>query len=59
MAMAEVECRVRERFPMIKRLFIESGSAAAPQRWSRPGAIRPPPGAVAMLASAVEVPTAP
>ena len=42
LAMAEVERRVRERFPMIKRLFIESGSAAAPQRWSRPDAIRAP-----------------
>ena len=42
LAMAEVERRVRERFPMIKRLFIESGSAV-PQRWSRPDAIRPPP----------------
>ncbi len=30
--MAEVERRVRERFPMIKRLFIESGSEAVPQR---------------------------
>jgi hypothetical protein len=39
-AIAEVERRVRERYPMIRRLFIESGSAAAPQRWSRPDAIR-------------------
>ncbi len=42
LAMAEVKRRVRERFPMIKRLLIESGSAAAPQRWSRPDAIRAP-----------------
>ena len=47
LAMAEVERRVRERFPMIKRLFIESGSAAAPQRWSKPNAIRSPPAAMA------------
>ena len=40
MAMAEVGRRVRERFPMIQRLFIESGAAALPQRWSRPDAIR-------------------
>lgn len=42
LAMAQVERRVRERFPMIKRLFIESGSAGAPQRWSRPDAIPAP-----------------
>lgn len=42
LAMTEVERRVRDRFPIIKRLFIESGSAAAPQRWSRPDAIRAP-----------------
>ncbi len=40
LAMAEVGRRVRERFPMIQRLFIESGAAALPQRWSRPDAIR-------------------
>lgn len=45
LAMAEVERRVRERFPMIKRLFIESGSPAVPQRWSRPDAILSPPAA--------------
>jgi divalent metal cation (Fe/Co/Zn/Cd) transporter len=39
LTMVEVERRVRERFPMIRRLFIESGSAAAPQRWSGPDAI--------------------
>jgi hypothetical protein len=44
-AMAEVGRRVRERFPMIKRLFIESGSPALPQRWSRPDAIRTQPDA--------------
>lgn len=47
LAMAAVERRVRERFPMIKRLFIESGAAALPQRWSRPDAIRPLPDAMA------------
>jgi cation diffusion facilitator family transporter len=40
LAMAEVGRRVRERFPMIQRLFIESGSPTLPQRWSRPDAIR-------------------
>ncbi len=42
LAIAEVERQVRDRFPMIKRLFIESGSVPAAQRWSRPDAIRPP-----------------
>ncbi len=42
MAIAEVERRVREQFPMIRRLFIEAGSAPATQRWSRPDAIRAP-----------------
>jgi hypothetical protein len=59
LAMAEVERRVRERFPMIKRLFIESGSGDLPQRWSRPDAIRQPPEAMATPDSAVEAPTAP
>ena len=59
LAMAEVERRVRERFPMIKRLFIESGSPAQPQRWSRPDAIRTPPTAPARSDSAVEAPAAP
>jgi cation diffusion facilitator family transporter len=40
LAIAEVERQVRQRFPMIKRLFIESGSAPLQQRWSRPDAIR-------------------
>jgi divalent metal cation (Fe/Co/Zn/Cd) transporter len=43
-AIAEVERQVRSRFPMIKRLFIESGSAPWAQRWSRPDAILAPPG---------------
>jgi divalent metal cation (Fe/Co/Zn/Cd) transporter len=42
LAIADVERQVRERFPMIKRLFIESGSAPQAQRWSRPDAIRTP-----------------
>ncbi len=53
LAMAVVERRVREQFPMIKRLFIESGSAALPQRWSRPDAILAPPLAKAMPEQAV------
>jgi cation diffusion facilitator family transporter len=40
LATADVERQVRQRFPMIKRLFIESGSVSQPQRWSRPDAIR-------------------
>lgn len=40
LAIAEVERQVRQRFPMIKRLFIESGSAPLQQRWTRPDAIR-------------------
>jgi len=40
LAIADVERQVRLRFPMIKRLFIESGSAPLLQRWSRPDAIR-------------------
>jgi cation diffusion facilitator family transporter len=43
LVMAEVERRVRERFPMIKRLFIESGAQALPERWSRPDAMLAPP----------------
>ena len=39
-AIAAVERQVRERFPMIKRLFIEAGSGPLVQRWSRPDAIR-------------------
>jgi cation diffusion facilitator family transporter len=42
LAIADVERQVRERFPMIKRLFIESGSAPTQQRWSRPDAVRLP-----------------
>jgi cation diffusion facilitator family transporter len=34
-AIAAVERQVRERYPMIKRLFIEAG-APSKQRWSRP-----------------------
>ena len=41
-AVAEVGRRVRERFPVIQRLFIESGSPALPQRWVRPDAVRTP-----------------
>jgi cation diffusion facilitator family transporter len=35
-AIAAIERQVRERYPMIKRLFIEAGTAPAQQRWSRP-----------------------
>ena len=40
-AIGKVEQQVRARFPMIRRLFIESGSAPVQQRWSRPDAVRP------------------
>lgn len=42
LAIADVERQVRARFPMIRRLFIESGAVPASQRWSRPDAIRAP-----------------
>ena len=41
-AIAMVERQVRDRFPMIKRLFIESGAAPAQERWSRPDSTRTP-----------------
>ena len=45
-AIGNVERQVRERFPMIRRLFIEAGAASSQQRWSRPdstqGAADPP-----------------
>jgi len=37
-AIAAVERHVRQRYPMIKRLFIEAGAAPAQERWSRPDA---------------------
>lgn len=42
LAIADLERQVRERFPVIKRLFIESGTAPHLQRWSRPDSIRAP-----------------
>jgi hypothetical protein len=36
-AIAAVERRVRDRYPMIKRLFIEAGAAPPQQRWSSAG----------------------
>jgi cation diffusion facilitator family transporter len=41
-AIAAVERQVRERYPMIKRLFIEAGAAPAQQRWSRPDSTQAP-----------------
>jgi len=41
-AVATVERQVRERYPMIKRLFIEAGSAPAQQRWTRPDTTQVP-----------------
>jgi cation diffusion facilitator family transporter len=40
LAIADLERQVCRRFPMIKRIFFESGSAPLLQRWSRPDAIR-------------------
>jgi cation diffusion facilitator family transporter len=41
-AIAAVERQVRERYPMIKRLFIEAGAAPSQQRWSRPDSTQAP-----------------
>ena len=41
-AIAALERQVRERFPMIKRLFIEAGAAPGQQRWSRPDSTQAP-----------------
>lgn len=41
-AIAAVEREVRERYPMIKRLFVEAGAAPAQQRWSRPDSTQAP-----------------
>jgi len=41
-AIAAVERQVRERYPMIKRLFIEAGAAPPNQRWSRPDSTQAP-----------------
>ena len=41
-AIEAIEKRVRERYPMIKRLFIEAGAARAEQRWSRPDSTQAP-----------------
>ena len=40
-AIRHVEQQVRERFPMIRRLFIEAGAASS-QRWSRPDSTQAP-----------------
>jgi len=42
-AIAAIERDVRERYPMIKRLFIEAGTAPAQQRWSRPDSTQASP----------------
>jgi cation diffusion facilitator family transporter len=41
-AIAAVEKQVRERYPVIKRLFIEAGAAPAQQRWTRPDTTQTP-----------------
>jgi divalent metal cation (Fe/Co/Zn/Cd) transporter len=42
-AIAAVERQVRERYPMIKRLFIEAGAVPAQERWTRPDSTQTPP----------------
>lgn len=56
LAIADVERQVRQRFPMIQRLFIESGSAPLAQRWSRPDAIRTPADAASVPGTAAGAP---
>ena len=41
-AIAAVERQVRERYPMIRRLFIEAGAVTAQERWSRPDSTQAP-----------------
>ena len=41
-AIAAVERQVRERYPMIRRLFVEAGAALPGQRWSRPDTTQAP-----------------
>jgi cation diffusion facilitator family transporter len=41
-AIAATERQVRERYPMIKRLFIEAGAAPPQLRWNRPDSTQPP-----------------
>jgi glycine/D-amino acid oxidase-like deaminating enzyme len=41
-AIRTIERQVRERYPMIKRMFIEAGSAAGSDRWTRPDSTRGP-----------------
>ena len=41
-AISAVERQVRERFPVIKRLFIAAGAAPAQQRWRRPDSTQAP-----------------
>jgi cation diffusion facilitator family transporter len=41
-AIAAIERQVRDRYPMIKRLFIEAGTAPARERWSRPDGTQAP-----------------
>jgi len=41
-AIAAIERQVRGRYPMIKRLLIEAGTAPAQQRWNRPDSTQAP-----------------
>jgi divalent metal cation (Fe/Co/Zn/Cd) transporter len=41
-AIAAVERQVRERYPMIRRVFIEAGAAPPQQRWTRPDSTQAP-----------------
>ena len=51
-AIAAVERQGRERFPMIKRRFIEAGAAPGRQRWSRPDSTQAPNTACQLLGPA-------
>ncbi len=41
-AIGAIEAKVRGRFPVIRRLFIEAGTAPPHERWSRPDATQAP-----------------
>lgn len=55
-AIAAVEKQVRARFPMIRRLFIESGSAPAHSLWPAAGAAEPEPASPGGLPQACQTP---
>jgi cation diffusion facilitator family transporter len=54
-AIAAVERQVRERYPMIKRLFVEAGGAPGQARWTRPDTTEAIPDTKLDTATAPEV----